>query len=65
MTKASIGMHNIQVVDSTSCRSVMYLLLLFFSFFLLYKSFIHQELVVHTHTHTQKNTQKTNLNILN
>jgi len=29
----------------------------------LYKSFIHQELVVHTHT--QKNTQKTNLNKLN
>ena len=29
----------------------------------IYKSFIHQELVVHTHT--QKNTQKTNLNKLN
>jgi len=30
---------------------------------LLYKPFINQELVVHTHT--QKNTQKTNLNKLN
>ena len=30
---------------------------------IVYKSFIHQELVVHTHT--QKNTQKTNLNKLN